>query len=264
LQYFYFGIDQRYHLVYSDFLSRNQLPHDFSIYHHPKYSVLHLSYNLNEEKPIVKEGNKLDLRSHFFSFLSTSRFFNFSELDFFFLFGFFVVLSTLIGFVFFIGLEVVSLDTNTEEENLSDDISGETTSDIFSFQDFALYPRTSFYYANIQSDLYPAEQRHPEWLIYSKNFHQEFNVLAFDREYDQASIYLLMEDIEDEYFFLRNGSFDEDGFSFDIMFFLRFSILYPISRFFFNLFPFSFLFNFFAFINPTRFLFSIAYWMVFF
>ncbi len=259
LQLFFENFQQRYGIFYDSILIEDQLPHDFTLYYQPKFSFFYITYNWNEERPEMKQGSGIDPFLMYYTLTTTSKFFNITDFEAFFLFSLGVLFATLISIFIFYGFEIFSI-LSQNEDAFVDEVSGETTPSHFAFHDFLSYPVSNTDYDNVRNDLYTADQRAPEWSTFIKAFHEDFVHNIFDKEYDQIFVYLLMEDIEDEYVRLQTGISDDQSMRYDFFFYIRFELLYPISRFFFNILPFFF----FNIKNPSKFIYSFFYIIIYF
>jgi hypothetical protein len=270
INYLHLWIKFRHNFSSSFFLSSKELPNDFKIYLHPKFSYFHINYGYLDDFPMINQGTSIiHIFPFFFNIITTSKLFNIFELDFFFLFSLIFILVIIFTMtMLFLGLEY-DLDSFEESDNNTiDDNIGDTDDLYLNFNDFDFFPKTLYNNVDIKNELYDSNVRHPEWLYFLKAFRHEFYTHAFFKESDQVFIYFFMLDFEDEFSYLRKGIADNNVLRYDFLFFLRFNFFYPFLKFVFNLLPNIVLDLFYNLKNPTStfysFFFNFFYFLFFF
>jgi hypothetical protein len=243
----------RYKLSSSFFLSSKELPNDFIIYLHPKFSYFHINYGYLDDFPIINQGTSIIyIIPFFFNFITTSKLFNIFELDFFFLFSLaFIIVIIFTMTMLFLGLEYDLSSFEESDNNTIDDNIGETDDLYINFNDFDFFPKTLYNNVDIKNELYDSDIRHPEWLYFIKAFRHEYYAHAFFKESDQVFIYFFMLDVEDEFSYLRKGVSDDNDLRYDFFFFIRFNFIYPFLKILFSFLPNIFLDFFYNLRNPT-------------
>jgi hypothetical protein len=92
VNYIYSYAELRHNSFATSYLYAKQLPNDFYIYLHPKFSYFHQNFGYVDDvfNNNIQGINFLDLSSFFFNTITSSKLINFFELDFFFYLLFFL------------------------------------------------------------------------------------------------------------------------------------------------------------------------------